>query len=38
VNSVLEALRANHPVVYGTEVGDNWMNYRAGQVMQRPAT
>jgi len=38
VNSVLEALRANHPVVYGTEVGDNWMNYRAGQVLQRPET
>jgi len=38
VSSVIDALRANHPVVYATEVGDNWMRYQAGQVLQRPAT
>lgn len=38
VQRVLEALRANHPVVYGTEVGDNWMTYQAGAVLQRPTT
>ena len=38
VASVIDALRANHPVVYGTEVGDNWMTYRAGQVLRRPTT
>jgi C1A family cysteine protease len=38
VNSVIDALRANHPVVYGTDVGDNWMNYSKGQVLQRPDT
>src|SRR5262245_49851608 len=36
VADVLAALRASHPVVYGTEVGDNWMNYRAGDVLRRP--
>jgi hypothetical protein len=35
-NSVIDALRANHPVVYATEVGDNWLRYQAGQVLQRP--
>jgi Papain family cysteine protease len=38
VQSVLDALRANHPVVYGTDVGDNWMTYQVGQVLQRPET
>lgn len=37
VQAVIEALRASHPVVYGTQVGDNWNNYRAGQVLQRPS-
>ena len=36
VADVIAALRANHPVVYGTEVGDNWMNYRAGDILRRP--
>jgi len=38
VASVIDALRANHPVVYGTDVDDHWMNYRAGQVLRRPDT
>jgi hypothetical protein len=36
VDSVIAALRSRHPVVYGTDVGDNWIQYRAGQVLQRP--
>jgi C1A family cysteine protease len=36
VQSVLSALRANYPVVYGTDIGDNWMAYQAGQVLQLP--
>jgi hypothetical protein len=38
VSDVIDALRASHPVVYGTEVGDNWMSYRAGQVLRRPTS
>ena len=38
VQSVLDALRANHPVVYGTDIGENWMSYQAGQVLQLPGT
>ena len=38
VQSVLDALRANHPVVYATDVGDNWQNYSAGQVLRVPET
>jgi C1A family cysteine protease len=38
VTSVIDALRAHHPVVYGTDVGDNWLDYRAGQVLQRSDT
>ncbi len=37
VQSVIEALRSSHPVVYGTEVDDHWSHYRAGRVLQ-PAT
>ena len=38
VEAVKEALRASHPVVYGTDIGDNWMRYRAGQVLNKPAS
>jgi C1A family cysteine protease len=38
VSSVIDALRAKHPVVYGTEVGDNWHTYRAGEVLQLSTT
>ena len=37
VTSIIDALRAQHPVVYGTEVGDNWFNYQAHDVLQLPA-
>lgn len=37
VQSVLDALRSNYPVVYGTNIGNNWRNYKAGQVLQLPA-
>jgi C1A family cysteine protease len=37
VASVRDALRANYPVVYATDVGDNWMKYRAGEVLGRPS-
>ena len=37
VQNVIDALRGNHPVVYGTTIGDNWTNYRAGQVLQLPS-
>src|SRR5262249_9753232 len=37
VSSVIDALRAHHPVVYATQVGDNWFNYQAGEVLQLPA-
>ena len=33
VQMVIEALQAGNPVVYGTSVGQNWMNYWAGQVL-----
>ena len=33
IDMVIEALQAGHPVVYGTNVGSNWMNYRKGQVI-----
>jgi len=36
VDNVIAALRSRHPVVYGTEVGENWIRYRAGQVLGRP--
>jgi C1A family cysteine protease len=36
VRSVIDALRANHPVVYATDVGDNWLNYQRGEVLQLP--
>jgi hypothetical protein len=38
VNSVIEALRGNRPVVYGTEAGDNWFHYQANEVLQLPAS
>jgi C1A family cysteine protease len=38
VNSVIEALRGNRPVVYGTIVGDNWFNYQAHEVLRLPAS
>jgi len=37
VANVIAALRSRHPVVYGTEVGDNWLTYQKGQVLRRPA-
>lgn len=37
VQAVIECLRAGNPVVYGTEVGDNWQDYKAGQVLHLPA-
>lgn len=36
VSDAISALRASHPVVYGTQVGDNWMSYRAGQILRAP--
>jgi C1A family cysteine protease len=36
VSSVIDALRANYPVVYATEVGDNWLSYHSGEVLQSP--
>ncbi len=30
VQSVLDALRANHPVVYGTIITQQWLDYRGG--------
>ena len=38
VKSALDALRANHPVVYGTDIGDNWETYSAGQILRVPKT
>lgn len=36
VQEVIRCLRAGHPVVYGTAVGDNWQNYQKGQVLNDP--
>lgn len=33
VQEVIRALVAGHPVVFGTELGDNWKDYRKGQVL-----
>jgi len=38
VASIRDALRANYPVVYATDVGDNWMHYRAGDVLGLPGS
>ncbi|OHD15473.1 MAG: hypothetical protein A2Y38_17475 [Spirochaetes bacterium GWB1_59_5] len=38
VQAVIECLRANNPVVFGTIVGDNWHDYVAGQVLRLPST
>lgn len=38
VQSVVDALRANHPVVYGTDIGDNWQKYQRGQVLGLPTS
>lgn len=34
VEAIQTALRAGSPVVYGTSVGDAWLNYEAGQVLR----
>ncbi|MEI7869732.1 MAG: C1 family peptidase [Candidatus Methylumidiphilus sp.] len=36
VQSILDALRANHPVVYGTDIGDEWQSYKKGKVLKKP--
>jgi C1A family cysteine protease len=38
VQSVIDALHARHPVVFGTLVGNAWAYYVAGQVLQLPAS
>ena len=37
VQSVTDALRANHPVIFGTTIGEDWQDYKAGQVLQLPS-
>lgn len=36
VDRVLEALRANRPVVYGTDIGNNWQTYKKNQILKLP--
>jgi len=38
VAEVVECLRAGNPVVYGTEVGNNWFDYQKGQVLGLPSS
>lgn len=33
VDEIIRALLAGHPVVYGTEIGENWDDYRKGTVI-----
>lgn len=37
VKAVIECLRAGNPVVFGTACGDNWFEYKKGQVLGLPA-
>jgi C1A family cysteine protease len=34
VNDVVKALRANHPVVFGTQVDTRWFGYKSGEVLK----
>ena len=36
VDEVVRCLQAGNPVVYGTQVGDEWFNYQVGQVLKLP--
>jgi C1A family cysteine protease len=35
VNDVIASLAVGSPVVFGTVVGDNWLNYGPGEVLQK---
>lgn len=34
VDAVIDCLRAGNPVVFGTKAGDNWKNYKKGEILQ----
>lgn len=38
VADVIVNLAADNPVVFGTVVGDNWIDYKAGEVLTSPAS
>ena len=38
LTEIATCLRAGNPVVYGTNVGENWQDYQKGQVLGKPTS